>query len=117
MILTLKTELKLLYLGGPELFLNDHKENFISNPKVILIYPWSFDLGRLNKIILDQYILFNNKYLALKNINHYFDITLGSINSIQITDLVGIYVLYHFYNEFPEIKGGHFRDNTLLYFY
>ena len=34
--------------------IKDHKENFLNNPKVRLIYPAKNELGRISKTILDN---------------------------------------------------------------
>ena len=43
-----------------------------------------------------------------------FDVTMGSTDSAQITDLVGLYLLDSLAEEFPELRGGLYRDDALF---
>ena len=43
-----------------------------------------------------------------------FDITIGSSDSAEITDLVGVYLLDRLGDEFQEVGGGLYRDDILL---
>lgn len=69
------------------------------------------------KIIIEakkSKIKFDNKRCVRNNTPNYIDITMGILNSAQVSDLVGIYLLSHLYNEFSESRDSFYRDNVLL---
>lgn len=43
-----------------------------------------------------------------------FDITMGSSDSAQITDLVGLFLLAQIKDKFPNVAGGQYRDDGLI---
>lgn len=61
-----------------------------------------------------SFINFNNKLWARKITPNCFYISTGTPDSMQITDIVGIYILANKQDVFPEIIEGLYRDDALL---
>ncbi|GAB1604561.1 hypothetical protein Ahia01_000737600 [Argonauta hians] len=59
-------------------------------------------------------ITFGDKLWTKSNNANLFDITMGSDDSAQVTDIVGIYILHEIQNRFPQLEGGAYRDDFLL---
>ena len=57
---------------------------------------------------------YNNEYWTRRDRPEEMDITIGAKDSAEITDLVGIYLLWKLGDEFPDIGGGLYRDDVLL---
>lgn len=60
-------------------------------------------------------IKYDNKLWTRNNRDLNFDITMGSADSSQATDVVGLYILQKLSEEIPELKGGLYRDDALFY--
>ncbi|XP_029653623.1 GATA zinc finger domain-containing protein 14-like [Octopus sinensis] len=73
-------------------------------------------MGEIKVILTARKTLieFDNKLWARKDTPNLFDITMGSPDSAEVTDLVGMYLLDNFSREFPELKGGLYRDDALF---
>ena len=59
-------------------------------------------------------INYKNKHWTRKDRPDEMDITMGARDSAEITDLVGIYLLWKLKTRFPDIGGGLYRDDVLL---
>lgn len=59
-------------------------------------------------------IAFDNKLWARNDTPDCLDITVESPDSTQVTDLVGIYLLYNLHKKIPRIVGRLYRDDALL---
>ena len=59
--------------------------------------------------------MYNSKYWTRKDRPDDWDITIGSKDSAEITDLVGVFILHKIGLEFPGIRGGGlYRDDILM---
>ena len=59
-------------------------------------------------------IEYNSEYWSRKDRPEEMDITIGARDSAEITDLVGVYLLWKLGEEFPNLGGGLYRDDILL---
>ena len=59
-------------------------------------------------------IEYNNEYWSRKDRPEEMDITIGAKDSAEITDLVGVYLLWKLGDELPDLGGGLYRDDVLL---
>ncbi|GAB1601065.1 hypothetical protein Ahia01_000384700 [Argonauta hians] len=59
-------------------------------------------------------IKFNDRLWTKSNNEQLFDVTMGSDDAAQVTDLVGLYVLNEIRKKFPQLEGGAYRDDFLL---
>ena len=59
-------------------------------------------------------IEYNSEYWSRKDRPDEMDITIGAKDSAEITDLVGVYLLWKLGEEFPKLGGGLYRDDILL---
>ena len=76
------------------------------------------------KVHFDRYLIlsarrtviaYNEKFWTRKDRPDDWDITIGSKDSAEITDLVGVFILHKIGLEFPGIRGGGlYRDDILL---
>ena len=66
------------------------------------------------KNLLKKVFKYKEQLWSRKDRPQEWDITIGAKDSAEVTDLVGIYLLYGLAEEFPEITGGLYRDDILF---
>ena len=57
---------------------------------------------------------YKNEYWARSDRPNQIDISIGARDSAEMTDLVGMYLLWKLGDEFPQVGGGLYRDDILL---
>ena len=58
-------------------------------------------------------IKFDGSLWTKKNSATPFDVSMGSSDSAEVSDLVGLYLLNLFQIKFPKLSGGLYRDDAL----
>lgn len=74
----------------------------------------TFDEAAVVKLARKTLISFNGQLWARKDTQDGFDVTMGSSDSAQVTDLIGLFLLNTIADEIPIARGGLYRDDGLL---
>lgn len=72
------------------------------------------DEAKLVNLARKTLIEFEDQLWARKDTNDCFDIMMGSADSAQVTDLIGIFLLKNLADKFPQLIGGLYRDDALF---